>query len=145
VTLDPDTAHCLLVLSPDKRSVSYGNTRQKLANTKHRFGSRCCVLGRQKFKNGKHCWEVEVQGELGGSSQWAVGVAKESVERKGIMDFNPQNGIWAVGHNDDGFMALGSSCPSMSPVPWRIWIGLNYPQGLVTFINRDTGAKIFTF
>ncbi|NXS59462.1 TRI38 ligase, partial [Brachypteracias leptosomus] len=41
--------------------------------------------------------------------------------------------------------ALKSPPTPLSPVPRRIWVCLDYPQGLVTFINADSGVEIFTF
>ncbi|NXO04583.1 BT2A2 protein, partial [Rhinopomastus cyanomelas] len=106
VTLDPDTAHPKLTVSPDGRSVSYGSNRRNLPDTPERFNYWCCVLGRESFREGRHCWEVEVEGEEGGSSWWAVGVASKSVDKRGSLDLCPQNGVWAVGDCEGQFEAL---------------------------------------
>ncbi|NXV24950.1 BT2A1 protein, partial [Cepphus grylle] len=68
----------------------------KVQDTPERFLSCRCVLGREGFREGRHCWEVEVEGEVGDGSRWGVGVARESVERKRYMDWSPEGGIWAV-------------------------------------------------
>ncbi|KAM6107001.1 butyrophilin subfamily 1 member A1-like [Phoenicopterus ruber ruber] len=147
VTLDPNTAHSQLVLSEDLRRISWEIAQQKLPDTPDRFTNWQCVLGREGFREGRHCWEVEVEGKVGGDSQWAVGVARESVERKGHMDMSPEGGIWALRHCKGLFVSLTS--PRMPlflfPLPRRIWVCLDCTQGLVTFINADTGGKIFTF
>ncbi|EOA93041.1 Butyrophilin subfamily 1 member A1, partial [Anas platyrhynchos] len=79
VTLDPDTAHPLLVLSQNKSSVRWETERQQLPYTPERFNTSCCVLGREEFREGRHCWLVEVEGEGLKHSGWAVGVARASV------------------------------------------------------------------
>ncbi|XP_014817169.1 PREDICTED: butyrophilin subfamily 3 member A3-like [Calidris pugnax] len=147
VTLDPNTAHSELVLLEDLRRVRCGPTWQNLPYTPQRFSYWRCVLGQERFREGRHCWEVEVKGEVGGDSWWGVGVAKESMERKGIMDLKPEEGIWAVGRYKGQFMALTSprTVLSNSPLPRRIWVCLDCTRGLVTFLNADTGGEIFTF
>ncbi|KAM6364630.1 butyrophilin subfamily 1 member A1-like [Pluvialis apricaria] len=147
VTLDPNTAHCKLVLSEDLRSVRRERVEQELPDTPERFKARCCVLGREGFREGRHCWEVEVEAEAGCNSWWGVGVARESVERKQYVVLSPKTGIWAVEHWAGQFTSLTSppTVLSLSPRPRRIWVCLDCTRGLVTFINAHNGAHIFTF
>uniref|UniRef100_K7FC18 Butyrophilin subfamily 1 member A1 n=1 Tax=Pelodiscus sinensis TaxID=13735 RepID=K7FC18_PELSI len=143
VTLDPDTAHPELVLSQDRKSVRWGVTRQDLPDTPERFDYWTCVLGCEGFTSGRHCWEVEV-----GDGQYrAVGVARESVSRKGRINSNPEGGIWAVHWLKDQFLVPTSPDTSlpMSQVPSRIRVCLDCDRGQVTFINAGDEASIFTF
>ncbi|PKU28064.1 butyrophilin subfamily 3 member a2-like isoform x1 [Limosa lapponica baueri] len=68
VTLDPNTAHSELVLSEDLRSVKRRTTWWKLPDTPERFKDLRCVLGQERFWEGRHCWEVEVKEEVEGGS-----------------------------------------------------------------------------
>ncbi|XP_074020825.1 butyrophilin subfamily 3 member A2-like [Numenius arquata] len=149
VTLDPNTAHPQLILSEDLRSVRWRHTQLNLPNNPETFSCWCCVLGQERFREGKHCWEVEVKGEVGGDSWWGVGVARESVERKRKVFWSPEEGVWAVWHYKGQFKALSSPrnilSLSLSPVPRRIWVSLDCTRGLVTFINANTWIEIFTF
>ncbi|XP_065271703.1 zinc finger protein RFP-like [Emys orbicularis] len=145
VTLDPDTAHPDLILSEDQKRVRWGHTQQDLPNNPERFDSWECVLGCEGFTSGRHCWEVEV-----GSGQcWAVGVARESVRRKGEISLSPEEGIWAVEWNwwGDQFQALTSpETPlPLSRFPSRIRVFLDCDRGQVTFIDAGDEAPIFTF
>ncbi|XP_025915215.1 butyrophilin subfamily 1 member A1-like, partial [Apteryx rowi] len=145
VSLDPYTAHPQLVLSEDCRSVRWGETWQDLPDSCRRFDSSFCVLGREVFTGGRHCWEVEV--EVGADSHWSVGVAKERLRRKGRIDLSPEEGIWAVQYQKGKFEALTSPPTplSLSPVPKRIWVCLDCTKGQVTFVSADNGAEIYTF
>ncbi|XP_075770259.1 butyrophilin subfamily 1 member A1-like isoform X2 [Pelodiscus sinensis] len=144
VTLDPDTAHPQFVLSEDGKCVRWGETKQPLPDTPERFDTERCVLGREGFTSGRHYWEVEVG--VGDGQYWAVGVARESVSRKGGISLSPKGGIWAVQRWWDQFRPLTDlrTPLSLSP-PSRIRVCLDCDQGLVTFINAGAETLIFTF
>ncbi|NWX15355.1 BT1A1 protein, partial [Aegotheles bennettii] len=144
VTLDPDTAQSRLVLSEDRRCVMQGATQQSRLDNPERFDPWPCVLGCEGFDSGRPCWEVEV----GYGSCWAVGVALESVKRKGLIDMNPAGGIWAVGQYKAKFQALTSPSPTPvlpSSVPQRVRVCLDHAGGQVVFVDVDSKAVIFTF
>eukprot|EP00075_Anas_platyrhynchos_P036921 XP_027326174.1 butyrophilin subfamily 3 member A1-like [Anas platyrhynchos] len=147
VTLDPDTAHPMLVLSQDNSSVRWKSEWQQVPDTPERFHYWWCVLGREEFREGRHCWLVEVEGERLQYSWWAVGVARASMERKKWINMSPEEGIWAVQYDEGQLMSLTSPhMPlSLSPIPTRIWVCLDCTQGQVSFINADNGVEIFTF
>ncbi|XP_044837309.1 zinc finger protein RFP-like, partial [Mauremys mutica] len=143
VILDPDTAHPHLILSEDWKSVRRGHTRQRLPNNPKRFDTVFCVLGCAGFTSGRHCWEVEV----GDGQCWAVGVARESVGRKGRISPSPEVGIWAVGQWGGQFQVLTSPAIPL-PLSWapsRIRVCLDCDWGQVTFIDAGDEAPIFTF
>uniref|UniRef100_A0A452IN69 Tripartite motif containing 39 n=1 Tax=Gopherus agassizii TaxID=38772 RepID=A0A452IN69_9SAUR len=132
VTLDPDTAHPELVLSEDRKSVRYGDTWQDLPNNPERFDCWEYLLGCEGFTSGRHCWEVEVRG--GGF--WSVGVARESVGRKGWIN------LW--GGQVQALTSPVTPLP-LSRVPSRIRVCLDCDRGQVTFIGAGDEAPIFTF
>ncbi|KAM6235912.1 E3 ubiquitin-protein ligase TRIM11-like [Porphyrio hochstetteri] len=144
VTLDPDTAQPQLILSEDGRSVMPGAPQQSRLDSPKRFDPWPCVLGCEGFGSGRVCWEVEV---VCGSC-WAVGVALESVKRKGTIDMRPEGGIWALGQYREMFQAL--TFPHLTPllphvVPRRLRVCLDHARGSVMFVNVDSKAVIFTF
>ncbi|XP_043352794.1 tripartite motif-containing protein 15-like isoform X4 [Dermochelys coriacea] len=143
VTLDPDTAHPQLILSEDWKSVRWGDTRQDLPDNPERFDSEPWVLGCEGFSSGRHCWEVEVEG----GRYWAVGVARESVGKKGRISHGPEGGIWAVEQWLCQFRALTSpEIPlPLSRAPSRVRVCLDCDRGQVTFIDAADEAPIFTF
>ncbi|XP_039373195.1 E3 ubiquitin-protein ligase TRIM7-like [Mauremys reevesii] len=145
VTLDPDTAHPELILSADRRSVREGNTRQNLPNNPERFDSWTCVLGCEGFTSGRHYWEVEV----GVGGFWSVGVARESVSRKGWMSLTPEQEIWTVWCSKDQCWASTSPLQRIpfppSSAPRRIRVYLDYERGQVSFFDAGTWDPIVTF
>uniref|UniRef100_A0A8C3NGV9 B30.2/SPRY domain-containing protein n=1 Tax=Geospiza parvula TaxID=87175 RepID=A0A8C3NGV9_GEOPR len=138
VTLDPDTANPFLILASDQRGVGRGHEWTLLPNNPERFDTEPCVLGSQGFAAGRHCWQVEVA-EAG--DWWAVGVAQESVRRKGVLNFTPQEGIWAVGQWFGQYHAF--SDPDWTPLhltclPKAIQVCLDFTDKQVTFADAES-------
>ncbi|XP_065271144.1 E3 ubiquitin-protein ligase TRIM39-like [Emys orbicularis] len=142
VTLDPDTAHPELIVSADRRSVRRGDTGQALPDNPERFDTKLCVLGCEGFTSGRHCWEVEAMGLC------AVGVARESVSRKGRINFSSKDGVWAVEWSGEQWCRAPTSPVTslfLIKAPSRIRVYLDYERGKVAFINAGKGVPIFTF
>nr|XP_055038065.1 butyrophilin subfamily 1 member A1-like [Misgurnus anguillicaudatus] len=97
VTLDPDSAHPDLIVSDDGKQVRYEPQSRTVKDgdqkSNNKFDEELCVLGNEGFTSGCFYYEVEVKGLSG----WFVGVARESVKRKGWMWLNPENGYWMAG------------------------------------------------
>ncbi|XP_065419058.1 E3 ubiquitin-protein ligase TRIM15-like [Chrysemys picta bellii] len=144
VILDPDTAHPQLIVSQDMKTVRWTDTRQYLPDNPERFDTWGCGLGYEGFTSGSHCWEVV----MGNEERWAVGVARESVRRKGRISLNPEEGIWAVERCWWGQCQALTSPMTPLPlprVPRRILVCLDYERGQVTFFDYGNKALIFTF
>ncbi|NWZ27447.1 TRI10 protein, partial [Asarcornis scutulata] len=143
VTLDPDTAHTSLVVSRDRRGVRWTDAGQDLPPDPRRFDVFCCVLGRRGFTTGRHSWEVEVM--AGGT--WALGVARNSLSRRGCLEFRPEEGIWAVGRCGNQYRAFASPPTTlpMSGNPRRIRVVLDYEGEQVAFCFAEQLPPVFTF
>ncbi|XP_024070219.2 E3 ubiquitin-protein ligase TRIM7 [Terrapene carolina triunguis] len=144
LTLDPDTANQLLILSTDLKSVRMGCRKQELPDNPKRFDTNSRVLALEGFKSGRHYWEVEV----GASDGWAFGVAKESVRRKGLTQFSPEEGIWAVQQNGGRYWAVTS--PQRTPLCTgerlsKVRVYLDYEGEEVSFYNAENMQHMFTF
>uniref|UniRef100_A0A8C8REE6 Butyrophilin subfamily 1 member A1-like n=1 Tax=Pelusios castaneus TaxID=367368 RepID=A0A8C8REE6_9SAUR len=142
VTMDPNTANAQLIVSEDRKSVRRGIARQEVPDNPERFHS-FCLLGCERFTSGRHYWEVEV----GDGGFWAVGVARESMRRKGGIRFNPEQGIWAVERCGDQYRALTSPETPMplSEKPKKIGVYLDYETEWVAFYDMGNETLIFTF
>ncbi|XP_030055654.1 E3 ubiquitin-protein ligase TRIM39-like isoform X3 [Microcaecilia unicolor] len=144
VTLDPETADSILVLSEDGKSVRWRNTGQIVPDTPQRFDYDPCVLGSEGFTSGRHYWEVEV----GGVSYWILGVCKDSVRRKGKIKLSPGEGFWTVGlWYEQRCWALTSPQTQLplSEFPRAVGILLDYEAGKVSFYDADNKSHLFTF
>ncbi|XP_007534668.1 butyrophilin subfamily 1 member A1-like [Erinaceus europaeus] len=143
VTLDPDTAHPHLFLYEDSKSVRLEDSRQKLPDKLERFDSWPCVLGRETFTSGRHYWEVEV----GDRTDWAIGVCRENVMKKGFDPLTPENGFWAVELYGNGYWALTSLRTPLllAEPPHRVGVFLDYESGNISFHNMTDGSLIYNF
>ncbi|NWH75822.1 BT1A1 protein, partial [Piaya cayana] len=144
VTLDPETAHPDLVLSEDCKGVRRAEGRRDLPDNPERFDYWPFVLGRQGFLAGRHRWEVEV----GGGGDWAVGVARDSVRRKGRLSLCPRGGIWGVEKWGGQLRALTSRKVTPLPlrrVPRRVGVHLDCGGGTVAFFDAEGGGLLFIF
>ncbi|XP_072891147.1 zinc-binding protein A33-like [Hemitrygon akajei] len=150
VTLDVETAHPCLEVSEDRKSVRWTQTQKNLPDTGKRFTHWVCVLGSEGFTSGRHYWEVEVTG----NRDWWLGVAAESVERKGWFSLRPETGFWIIGRRGDvlyrdydvfcGLPSPESRLPA-GPIPGRVGVYLSYESGTVSFYNTKTKSHLHTF
>ncbi|KAM6959735.1 E3 ubiquitin-protein ligase TRIM21 [Tautogolabrus adspersus] len=144
VTLDYNTAHPRLILSGDMKSVRCGDRHQLLPDNPERFDRVVCVLGKQMISSGRHYWEVEV----GGKTDWDLGVARHSINRKGKFDITPSNGYWFLSLRDKSkyaFRTEPSTDVQMNLQPQKIGVFVDYDKGRVSFYNVDSKLHIYTF
>uniref|UniRef100_A0A3B4C7X3 B30.2/SPRY domain-containing protein n=1 Tax=Pygocentrus nattereri TaxID=42514 RepID=A0A3B4C7X3_PYGNA len=134
VTLDPDTANPLLILSDEGTQVTCGDTEQKLPDTPERFDDCACVLGKEGFSSGRFYYEVQVSGKI----EWTLGVTTESSNRKGEITASPEDGYWT---------ALDSpSVPlSLKQAPQKVGVFVDYEEGLVSFYDVECRSHIYSF
>ncbi|XP_071391107.1 nuclear factor 7, ovary-like [Centroberyx affinis] len=139
VILDPNTAASSLSLSDDLTSVRYGDTVQQLPDNPERNTKYATVLGSEGFSSGKHSWEVEV----GDHPDWNVGLAKESVDRKGERYATPENGIWCLLHRSGKYTnGLGKTVTVKNLQ--RIRVQLDYDRGELSFYDSENKTHICT-
>uniref|UniRef100_A0A3B4H153 E3 ubiquitin-protein ligase TRIM39-like n=1 Tax=Pundamilia nyererei TaxID=303518 RepID=A0A3B4H153_9CICH len=144
VTLDPDTAHPNLVLSDDGKQVSSCNKRQNFPETPKRCIYYANVLGKQGFSSGRFYYEVQVNEK----TQWDLGVANESINRKEKKPLCPKNGYWTIRlRNGNQYKAVvgPSICLSLQAEPQKVGVFVDYEEGLVSFYDVGAAALIYSF
>ncbi|KAI4899004.1 hypothetical protein NFI96_024077, partial [Prochilodus magdalenae] len=144
LTLDPSTANPWLVVSEDGKHVKDGNVEQEVPDDSRRFDTAPCVLAREPISGGCSYWEVEVANK----TAWDLGVARQSVNRKGLVTLSPEDGYWAICLRSgreyracDGESVL----LSLNIQPLRIAIFVNYEDGQVSFYDPVSQVHIFSF
>uniref|UniRef100_A0A3P8VR20 Uncharacterized protein n=1 Tax=Cynoglossus semilaevis TaxID=244447 RepID=A0A3P8VR20_CYNSE len=143
VTLDPNTAQQQLVLSEDRKLVHFTAVRKNLLDIPERFSHHPCVLATQSFSSGRFYFEVQVKGK----TDWVLGVARESINRKGELTLIPQYGYWTTGLRHGKYIACDNppvSLPLVSP-PERVGVFVDYDTGLVSFYDVDAAVLIYSF
>lgn len=144
VTLDPDTAHPELLLSPDGRQVRQDGRRRRLDHGPRRFSHYNFVLGLQSFSSGCCYFEVEV----GGKPRWMVGVATGSVERKRPLQVRPDQGFWTLWLRDgDQYWALAAPPVrlQLQAPPHKLGVFLDLQERLLSFYDVQASALIYSF
>ncbi|XP_041650649.1 E3 ubiquitin-protein ligase TRIM21-like [Cheilinus undulatus] len=144
LTLDPDTPHPELVLSADGKRVHHEDLKKNLPENPERFDACPCVLAMPSFSSGRFYYEVQVKGK----TDWDLGVARESMKRKGNIILNPQNGFWTVSlRSENKYKALcGPPVPlSLKSRPEKVGVFVDYEEGLVSFYDVDAAALIYSF
>lgn len=144
VTLDSNTAHPRLILSENKKMVWCSENQQHVPNNRERFDRVVCVLGRQGFNTGRHYWEVEVNGK----TDWDLGVASHSCNRKGKIKVSPSNGYWFLSLRDKDNYTFRTEPPTvlhLSTKPHKMGLFVDYEKGQVSFYNVDAKMHIHTF
>ncbi|XP_062291565.1 E3 ubiquitin-protein ligase TRIM39-like [Scomber scombrus] len=144
VTLDPDTANPHLILSDDGKQVNYGNVEKKLRDNPERFSRGVCVLGKQSLSSGRFYFEIQVKEK----TNWALGVARESIDRKGEIRLRPQYGFWTILLRNGNEYKAGNNPAvrlSLKSRPQKVGVFVDYEEGLVSFYDVDAAALIYSF
>ncbi|XP_014815953.1 PREDICTED: uncharacterized protein LOC106898887 [Calidris pugnax] len=144
VSLDPDTAHPRLEISDNGKSVKDTGTIRTVPRNEKRFDSHLYVLAKEGYTSGRHYWEVDV----GKRSSWALGIARESVTRKGTLTLSPKNGFWVMGCTDGReYWAFTEPWTRLSvggKLP-KIGIFLDISAKQLLFYNVRKKAALYTF
>uniref|UniRef100_A0A673ZBB9 Bloodthirsty-related gene family, member 2 n=1 Tax=Salmo trutta TaxID=8032 RepID=A0A673ZBB9_SALTR len=145
ISLSPKTAHAFLSVSDDRKQVRHTDKHQEVPDNPKRFDRVANVLGRESFSSGRFYWEVEV----GEKIEWNLGVARQSINRKGKFTVSPANGFWTLSLKSGGQYVANTS-PIVTPVgleqkPRKVGVFLDYVEGRVSFYCAETGVHIHTF
>ncbi|KAM3872524.1 E3 ubiquitin-protein ligase TRIM21-like [Diretmus argenteus] len=144
VTLDPDTANSYLNLSEDGKEVNLGDVKKNLPDNPEIFSTCPNVLGKQSFSSGRFYYEVQVKGK----SDWILGVARGSINRKGGITLSPKKGNWTILLRNGNQYKAGADpgvLLSLKTRPQKVGVFVDYEEGLVSFYDVDAAALIYSY
>ncbi|XP_006882271.1 PREDICTED: butyrophilin subfamily 1 member A1-like [Elephantulus edwardii] len=143
ITLDPATAHPNLILSEDKRQVTWGEKPQDIPQDPQRFSFLPCVLGQQPIPSGRCYWEVEV----GTNGFWDLGICRNNVKRKERVVLKPEDGFWVIRFYKNEYWALTSPETQLTQKdhPRKVCVFLDSEARYISFYNMVDKTHIYTF
>ncbi|XP_045076422.1 E3 ubiquitin-protein ligase TRIM21-like [Coregonus clupeaformis] len=144
VTLDLDSEHPMLIVSEDRKQVRYGNTWRNIPDNPKRFDQRLAVLGKEGFSSGRFYFEVQVRGKI----EWVLGVARESIIRKGPTAKSPDGGLWALYMKGENKYEVKETPPiplSLSQKPQKVGVFVDYEKGQISFYDVENRSHIYSF
>ncbi|KAJ3584762.1 hypothetical protein NHX12_015257 [Muraenolepis orangiensis] len=100
------------------------------------------VLTRQSFSSGRFYFEVQVKDK----TRWRLGVTRESVNRKYVITFTPENGFWFLHFEEDELVFNGNPAVRL-PVRaelQKVGVFVDYDAGLVSFYDVEARAHIYS-
>ncbi|NXH44227.1 BT2A2 protein, partial [Dicaeum eximium] len=84
--------------------------------------------------------------DVGDCGDWAVGVARGSVRRKGRLSLGPQGGIWGLEKFGGQLRALTTGRVTLVAPRWsprRVSVSLDCGAGSVAFFDGERGGLLF--
>ncbi|XP_074777214.1 E3 ubiquitin-protein ligase TRIM35 isoform X1 [Athene noctua] len=144
-SFDPNSAANWLSVSEDLASVTNGGYKLLVENPE-RFTSAPCILGSCGFSAGFHTWEVD----LGGITNWRVGVAQPRGGTHWTFHHDARSGFWYIYRlpGKDGEMCRASNTARSEAALGdlrRIRVELDCDEGELSFYNADSKSHIYTF
>ncbi|XP_028330558.1 nuclear factor 7, brain-like isoform X2 [Gouania willdenowi] len=81
-------------------------------------------------------------------TDWDLGVARESINRKGAITVRPDMGYWAICRRKGSSLSACAG-PSVTlqlqEIPQKVGVFLDYDEGLVSFYDTDAKTHIYTY
>ncbi|XP_036914126.1 tripartite motif-containing protein 60-like [Sturnira hondurensis] len=133
LTLDPETAHPSLIISRDRKSMTY-KARSGFHDPQVRT-SYPAVLSSEAFDAGRHYWQVDI----GGTGEWSLGICKESFPRNAFISLSPNSRCWHI----ELCASICGTCRRGHIM--QVGIFLDYELGEISFYNMNNRSYLYKF
>ncbi|XP_037643665.1 E3 ubiquitin/ISG15 ligase TRIM25-like [Sebastes umbrosus] len=143
ITLDPNTAHEVVLLSEGNRKATSTEQNQKYSNHPDRFTECWQVLSRESL-TGRCYWEVEWQG-----NGVLIAVAYKNNRREGGWNecgFGHNDKSWTFRFDRDryAFWYNNVKTPVSGPQSSRVGVYLDHSAGILSFYSVSTNNQTMT-
>ncbi|XP_041847705.1 tripartite motif-containing protein 16-like [Melanotaenia boesemani] len=131
ITLDPNTAHTLLLLSEGNKKVTRIDEHQSYSSHPDRFTKYSQVLSRESL-TGRCYWEVEMRGD------GYVAVTYKKIRTGGEFMFGENNKSWALYCNPATYALSYDNIRTSISGPFRssrVGVYLDHTAGILSFYN----------
>lgn len=86
--------------------------------------------------------------DVGGKTAWDLGVARQSVDRKGVVTLSPEDGYWSVCLRKGCEYRACAREAELLRLPQRprvVGVFLDFDEGTVSFYDADAKSHIYSF
>ncbi|XP_063043097.1 E3 ubiquitin-protein ligase TRIM21-like [Engraulis encrasicolus] len=142
ITLDPATAHPLLILSADGKQVVCAESQQSVSPSKDRFDTELCVLAQESISHGRNYYEVLLQG----SREWIIGLMPEHIDRSGPLDRTADLYLALQLHDGSCYASEHGGTPvQLREDIQRVGVFVDYEEGDVSFYDVEDSCIVLLY
>lgn len=142
MTLNPESAHYLLKVSSDGKSLYQaslsGPPRVQTAETY----LRCVCVSSKNLLNARAYFELKVTQRV----PWTLGLRTESFDADSTPDTDPEGGIWTIASAEGKIIINdGKATPTPHVTPAKLGLYLDYARGQVSFYDSVAKRHLHTY
>lgn len=149
IMIDRQSCHNLIRVTSEGRGMSFSGAACPAPEHPLQFDKVCCALGSSPITAGQSYWEVNVRC----CSAWAVGVAYDTLERKGNdkgAKLGRNRNSWCVEFQNRNLTAWHNnrhiSCQGVGQTPIRkVGVWVNYDKGQLIFYDAKNMVVLQKF
>ncbi|TSN12242.1 Enhancer of filamentation 1 [Bagarius yarrelli] len=142
ITLNPRSAHYLLQVSSDGKSLSQRPLNSPPPAPTNETYKLCICVSSTNLLNTRAYFELKVTQYV----PWTLGLRTESFDADSHPDTDPDTGIWTIA-SEDGRIIINDGTPTSTrhATPARLGLYLDYARGQVSFYDAVAERHLYTY